>query len=54
MKLWWCMDCKVHVELSKHGRCESCESEAVYLESSPKPTQAPLVEPALMNASLPA
>jgi hypothetical protein len=26
---WWCMDCRSSVELDKHGRCESCESEAV-------------------------
>ncbi len=26
---WWCMDCRTAVELDKHGRCGSCESEAV-------------------------
>jgi hypothetical protein len=28
-KRWWCMDCHTEVELDKHGRCGSCESEAV-------------------------
>ena len=31
MKRWWCMDCHCGVNLDKHGRCESCESEAVQL-----------------------
>jgi Zn finger protein HypA/HybF involved in hydrogenase expression len=26
---WWCMDCLAEVELDTHGRCGSCESEAV-------------------------
>jgi rRNA maturation endonuclease Nob1 len=29
MKHWWCMGCQAEVKLSKHGRCEVCESEAV-------------------------
>jgi len=29
MDRWYCMDCKSEVELSKHGRCGCCESEAV-------------------------
>jgi Zn finger protein HypA/HybF involved in hydrogenase expression len=31
MKQWWCAECQEQVELSKHGRCEICESEAVDL-----------------------
>jgi len=26
---WWCMDCRTGVELDVHGRCATCESEAV-------------------------
>ena len=26
---WWCMDCLSAVELDRHCRCASCESEAV-------------------------
>jgi len=29
MNRWWCMDCRSAVELDTHGRCASCESEAV-------------------------
>ncbi len=29
MKHWWCMGCQAEVKLSKHGRCEVCDSEAV-------------------------
>jgi hypothetical protein len=29
MKRWWCMQCQAKVALNKHGRCETCESEAV-------------------------
>jgi hypothetical protein len=29
MKHWWCMGCQAEVKLNKHGRCETCESEAV-------------------------
>jgi hypothetical protein len=29
MNRWWCMDCRSAVDLDKHGRCGSCESEAV-------------------------
>ncbi len=31
MKYWWCMECQTEVQLDKHGRCETCESEAVDL-----------------------
>jgi Zn finger protein HypA/HybF involved in hydrogenase expression len=31
MERWWCMDCLAPVELDKHGRCASCDSEAVDL-----------------------
>ena len=34
MKRWWCMDCRSKVGLNKHGRCGSCESEAVVFEYS--------------------
>jgi len=29
MNRWWCMDCRSAVDLDLHGRCGSCESEAV-------------------------
>jgi hypothetical protein len=29
MNYWWCMDCRSAVELDRHGRCASCQSEAV-------------------------
>jgi Zn finger protein HypA/HybF involved in hydrogenase expression len=29
MSTWWCMDCQSPVELDTHGRCGSCESEAI-------------------------
>src|ERR1700676_540311 len=29
MNYWWCMDCRSAVELDRHGRCASCDSEAV-------------------------
>ena len=29
MNHWWCMDCRIEVDLDRHGRCGSCESEAV-------------------------
>ena len=29
MDRWYCMDCKSEVELDRHGRCGSCESEAI-------------------------
>jgi rRNA maturation endonuclease Nob1 len=31
MKLWWCVECQAKVALGKHGRCETCGSEAVDL-----------------------
>jgi hypothetical protein len=49
MKRWWCMDCRVPVELNKHGRCESCESEAVYSNPSHSPKHAASVQPDTMN-----
>ena len=30
MNRWWCMDCRLAVDLDRHGRCGSCESEAVH------------------------
>jgi hypothetical protein len=30
MNHWWCMDCRLAVNLDRHGRCGSCESEAVH------------------------
>ena len=29
MELWWCLDCRVRVELNQQGRCQLCDSEAV-------------------------
>jgi ABC-type ATPase with predicted acetyltransferase domain len=29
MERWWCVDCRASVELNMHGRCASCDSEAV-------------------------
>jgi hypothetical protein len=29
MELWWCIDCRVRVELNRHGRCQLCDSDAV-------------------------
>jgi hypothetical protein len=29
MKSWFCLDCQTAVDLDTHGRCGSCESEAV-------------------------
>ena len=37
MKVWWCMDCGSQVELSRHGRCQYCESEAVNAIEQPVP-----------------
>jgi len=31
MKLWWCVECQKNVGLGKHGKCETCGSEAVDL-----------------------
>jgi Zn finger protein HypA/HybF involved in hydrogenase expression len=31
MMRWWCMDCRNTVETDQHGRCGTCESEAVIL-----------------------
>jgi hypothetical protein len=31
MKHWWCAECQVEVRLGKHGRCATCDSEAVDL-----------------------
>ena len=31
MRVWWCMECEGLVKLDRHGRCETCESEAVDL-----------------------
>jgi len=29
MELWWCVDCRVRVELNRQGRCQLCNSDAV-------------------------
>jgi hypothetical protein len=29
MELWWCIDCRVRVELNRQGRCQLCDSDAV-------------------------
>jgi hypothetical protein len=53
MNRWWCMDCRSAVELDKHGRCGSCESEAVD-SMSPRGGQAgsaSLVQMAVNNAA---
>ncbi|HEV2340920.1 MAG TPA: hypothetical protein VGS15_03875 [Candidatus Acidoferrales bacterium] len=26
---WWCADCRVPINLDRHGRCDSCGSDAV-------------------------
>jgi hypothetical protein len=31
MKHWWCAECQAEVGLGKHGRCATCDSEAVDL-----------------------
>ena len=31
MKNWWCMECETERVLGKHGQCEMCGSEAVFL-----------------------
>jgi DNA-directed RNA polymerase subunit RPC12/RpoP len=31
MNRWFCMDCRNAVEIDRHGRCGTCESEAVIL-----------------------
>jgi hypothetical protein len=28
-KSWWCVDCRTPVALSRHGRCDVCDSNAV-------------------------
>jgi hypothetical protein len=28
-ELWWCLDCRRMIELDRHGRCSSCDSDAV-------------------------
>lgn len=33
---WWCMDCLAVVSLSRHGRCERCQSEAITLSDPPR------------------
>jgi len=42
MKHWWCMGCQAEVKLSKHGRCEVCDSEAVDLLPSEADSNSPL------------
>ena len=29
MERWWCLDCRMTVELNSHARCEVCDSEAL-------------------------
>ena len=29
MERWWCLDCRTSVELTRHGCCQICGSEAV-------------------------
>ena len=31
MNRWFCMDCRSKVEIDRHGRCGTCDSEAVIL-----------------------
>jgi hypothetical protein len=53
MNRWWCMDCRSPVELDKHGRCGSCESEAVDSMSTQGGQAGPasLVQAAVNNAA---
>ena len=32
---WWCIDCRSSVELDRHGRCDTCGSDAVDLMERP-------------------
>jgi hypothetical protein len=34
MKRWFCMDCRNKVEIDRHGRCGTCDSEAVVLATA--------------------
>ena len=29
MERWWCLDCRVSVDLNRQGRCQLCDSDAV-------------------------
>jgi hypothetical protein len=29
MKDWFCLNCRIHVELTKHGRCPHCDGNGV-------------------------
>ena len=29
MERWWCLDCRVPVDLNRQGRCQLCDSDAV-------------------------
>lgn len=31
MNRWFCMDCRNKVQIDRHGRCGTCDSEAVIL-----------------------
>lgn len=28
-KVWWCADCRIPTKLDRHGRCDTCGSDAV-------------------------
>jgi hypothetical protein len=32
---WWCADCRASIELDRHGRCDTCGSDAVDLMERP-------------------
>ena len=52
MNHWWCMDCRSAVDLDTHGRCGSCESEAVDPFHPCQGQQAPgsMAEAAITNS----
>ena len=41
MNGWWCMDCRSAVDLDRHGRCGSCESEAIDTHNAHSNQSAP-------------
>lgn len=52
MKRWWCMGCQAEVKLSKHGRCEMCDSEAVdSFKVNEDLSSSVATEPTEMNSS---
>ncbi len=36
MNRWFCMDCRNKVQIDRHGRCATCDSEAVILAEHQK------------------